>query len=108
MADVLDTTYVVLYRTGGWQSCRWNRVLETYTSVNARKKVIELQAAGYKALSRTVAEHDLLGLPIGWTHKLVDHEVDAIDMGRYYSHHTVHYSRLCSIKARIEKGELKI
>jgi hypothetical protein len=45
---------------------------------------------GYKALYRDTHELDVIGIPVGWDHGLVDWEKDEIVYSRYETRHIKH------------------
>jgi hypothetical protein len=55
--------YVVIYRTGGTENFRWNRVLDAFTREEAATTADELGRMGYPALVHIVARLDAIGLP---------------------------------------------
>lgn len=102
----MEDKYLVLHRKGGWAICTWQVLAATYTKAGAEQRVRELETAGYKALARTVAEHDMLGMPIGWHWRLVDHEADTIDASGYTSTHTIPSHRWDACRAIMEKEKI--
>lgn len=60
-------TYSVIYRQGGTERCRWNRVLETYsTREQAKSSADKIERQGYKTLIQRTVDLEAHGLPIGW------------------------------------------
>ena len=104
----MSENHVVIYRTGGWSSCRWVRTLGTFTAVEAHKRMREIEASGYKAISRPFSEHKSLGMPVGWTPECVDSETDTVTGDEWHTYHEVHWSRLLNVSARIASKELAI
>lgn len=70
--------HVVLYRQGGELVCTWRKLLDLYTPAAAQSMVAQLETQGYRAISRPLSEHQVVGFPIGWTAESVDPNVDKI------------------------------
>jgi hypothetical protein len=59
--------YTVIYRTGGWLTGKWFKVLETYPILEAAGKCkAEIERMGYKALVHETEKLEALGMPEGW------------------------------------------
>jgi len=84
--------FAVVYRTGGVYSCKWNRVLENYsTRDEALVKAQEIERMGYKTIIHKHSTLDIMGLPVGWKHHLVDWERDTIKIDRFTTLHVKAY-----------------
>jgi len=60
----MSKNYSVIYRTGGTVNFKWNRVLETYKTMEAARAIVaELEKMGYKALVHHTRSLNLIGLP---------------------------------------------
>jgi hypothetical protein len=55
--------YTVIYRTGGTENFKWNRVLERLSQAEAFEKKTELQAMGYKTIICKTKQLDVIGMP---------------------------------------------
>ncbi|AHC30537.1 hypothetical protein CC53_gp120 [Rhizobium phage vB_RleS_L338C] len=103
-----DESYIVLYRLGGWATCEWRRTANIIgTLERAEAEVASLERMGFKAIYRTQAEHDLIGFPLGWHWKVVDHAMDTINITPWESQHSIHPSRFEEVRALVERERLK-
>lgn len=73
-----EVAYFVVYRSGGTHSCRWTRLLDRYTLVEANAKRDELVKMGYAAMSQSAHQIETIGMPYGWSHDSVDWDKDEI------------------------------
>ena len=55
----------LVYRTGGWMSCRW-RVTTPIPNEDAAKRAAEIERMGYKTIVRPAGFTAAIGLPEGW------------------------------------------
>lgn len=55
--------FAVIYRTGGTDNFRWNRVLDTFTREEAATEADALVRMGYPALVHNAARLEAIGLP---------------------------------------------
>ena len=63
----MNTTYTVIYRTGGTERCTWRRTFVAHrTRESARKMADDIERMGYKAIIHVTRELDVIGLPEGW------------------------------------------
>ncbi|QIG76166.1 hypothetical protein EVC24_145 [Rhizobium phage RHph_I4] len=99
--------FVVLYRSGGWANATWRKTATTITSEErAQAEVASLMAMGFKALYRTQKEHDVVGLPVGWNWRVVDHAKDEIHINEWSSVHKVHPDRFDEVNALVHREGL--
>ena len=55
--------FAVIYRTGGTDNFRWNRVLDTFTREEAANTASNLARMGYPALVHNADRLNAIGLP---------------------------------------------
>jgi hypothetical protein len=55
--------FAVIYRTGGTENFRWNRVLNLFSREEASAQVAELELMGYPCLVHNAIKLDVIGLP---------------------------------------------
>jgi hypothetical protein len=57
-------TYTVIYRTGGTERFKWNRMLDTFTThAAATLEAEDVERMGYRALVYNTAKLDAIGMP---------------------------------------------
>lgn len=81
-------TYSVIYRFGGPERCQWNKLFNTFQTLEqAIENVERLERMGYKALRFKTDKLNAIGLPIGWEPNKVDWKRDTIIIDRYATLH---------------------
>lgn len=108
----MEQEYVVIYRKGGWASCTW-LAIPTGTALTgegrleqAKEDAAALERMGYKTIIRSQAEHALLGMPIGWHWRLVDHKRDTIVTSGRMSTHTIPQDRWPEGRDTLERWKI--
>ncbi len=79
--------YVVMYRTGGTDDCRWTLMTPRYPLADAKMAMEDITRMGYKAIMRSEEDFKVTGMPIGWEAGLVDWERDEIRAGEGWTQH---------------------
>ena len=58
------STYSIVYRSGGTENFKWNRVLDTFPTYEAaRIKASEIEKMGYPTLIHDTQQLNIIGLP---------------------------------------------
>jgi hypothetical protein len=60
----MKKTYTVIYRTGGTDNFKWNKVTDTFTDYNdATIKAATIEKMGYKTIIHDTEKINNIGLP---------------------------------------------
>lgn len=85
--------YCVWWRSGGERSCVWRRTEICSDRAHAERVASSIQTMGYKTIVRAVAESNTVGPPIGWEWRLVDWDLDKINVTGDRSEWTSHTAK---------------